>query len=201
MVPLDELKEHRPPSRVRRNFLVGVALAAVAAPVLYLLLQPADEPAGPTRLPGFELPLLEGNGTLSDNDLRGEPIVLNYFASWCVPCREEAPLLQETYREYRDEGIRFVGVNMEDTEEAARDFVDEFGVTYPIITDYDKTLARELGVTIGLPQTFFVTAEGLISSQESGEAVGGGNGRTVSLGAIERSELITEIEALLQGAE
>lgn len=197
MVPLDELKEHHSDSRTRRKVLVGTVIVALVAGAVYFLFQPADEPSGPTRLPGFDLPLLAGNGTLSSDDLRGEPTVLNYFASWCLPCREEAPLLEQTYREYRDEGVRFVGVNMEDTEEAAREFVDEFGITYPVIKDYDKTLARELGVTIGLPQTFFVTPEGLISSQESGEQVGGGSGPIVSLGAIERDELIEQIERLL----
>lgn len=197
MVPLDELKEHQTGSRMRRNLVVGTLALALVAVALYFLFQPVEKPTGPTRLPEFDLPLLRGNGTLSSADLRGEPTVLNYFASWCPPCREEAPLLEETYREYRDQGVRFVGVNMEDTEEAAREFVDEFGITYPVIKDYDKTLARELGVTIGLPQTFFVTPEGLISSQVSGEQVGGGGGPTVSLGAIERTELIEQIERLL----
>ncbi len=197
MVPLDELEEYSRGSRRRRYLILGLVVVA-AASLLIFVLQPVDENEEPARLPAFELPLLEGKGTLSADDLRGKPAVLNFFASWCVPCREEAPLFERTYKEYKRAGVQFVGVNLEDTEEAARDFVAEFGITYPVVKDYDKVLADELGVTIGLPQTFFVTSDLTVSSQESGERVGGGPGGTVSLGAIESEELHAQIEALLE---
>ena len=197
MVPLDELEEYSRRPRWRRYLVPGVIVLA-AAPALFFLLQPADDTPEIKRLPDFELPLLDGGGTLSSSDLRGRPAVLNFFASWCVPCREEAPLLEKTYKEYKQEGVQFVGVNLEDTEEAARDFVDEFGITYPVIKDYDKVLAEDLGATIGWPQTFFVTSDLRVSSQESGERVGEGPAGTVSLGAIEPEELRTQIESLLE---
>ena len=198
MVPLDELKEQHDGSKARRNLLLAALVLVLVVPALFFLFQPAEQAPGRTRLPAFELPVLKGSGTLSRDDLAGKPTVLNFFASWCLPCREEAPLLEDTYREYRDRGVRFVGVNLMDTEEAAREFVAEYGVTYPVVKDYDKVLATELDVTIGLPVTFFVTPEGLVSSQKSGEQVGGGPGGTASLGAIERGELIRQVEALLE---
>ena len=198
MVPLDELKEQHSGSRVRRNLVVAALVLFFVIPGLVFVLQPSSPPDEQVRLPDFELPLLQGGGTLSSDDLDGNPVVLNFFASWCLPCREEAPLLEDTYQEYRARGVRFVGVNLQDTETAGREFVEEFGITYPVVKDYDKVLAEDLGVTIGLPQTFFVDSSGLVSSQRSGEQVGSGQGGTASLGAIDRAELIDQIEALLE---
>ena len=196
MVPVDELEDYPRESRLRRNLLIGAVVLAVLVAGFFLL-QPTRESEEPLRLPAFELPLLEGTGILSAADLRGKPVVLNFFASWCLPCRDEAPLLEKTYKEYSGRGVEFVGVNIQDTEENARNFVNEFGITYPVVTDYDKVLADELWKVEGLPQTFFVSADLTVEGQESGQEVDTGSGGAVSLGAIEREELVRQIEALL----
>lgn len=159
------------------------------------------------RAPEFDLPLLDGSGTLSSDDLEGSPVVINFFASWCFPCREEAPDLEELSREYADEGVRFVGVNVQgglppmllDSTEAALDFVEEYDVTYPTVVDPDGELAKELMDFYGLPQTFFVDHEWVFAGEGSGRQVDERNGAAV-LGAISKEKLRREIEAMLEKA-
>ncbi len=146
--------------------------------------------------PSFDLPLLDGSGALTDEDLKGHPVVINFWASWCIPCREEAPLFERTWKSYRDEGVIFLGVNIKDAESDARAFVEEFGITYPVVRDLDQILTKDFGVT-GLPETFFVdhrwTFIGAISGSGSGEQQG-----TVILGAVSEDELISNIDILLR---
>ena len=73
-------------------------------------------------------------------------MVLNFWASWCIPCREEAPLLEKTWRAYRDQGVLFLGVSMKDARSDAKSFVKDFGVTYPTVRDLDQRLTKDFGV-------------------------------------------------------
>ena len=194
MVPLNELDEHSRKTSWRR-ILTPLLIGLACAGLLVLILQPADQDSERKSMGDFELPLLEG-GTLADEDLRGKPIVLNFFASWCPPCREEAGVLQKGFEKYEGE-VQFIGIDVRDTPEDARAFVNEFGVTYPIVKDYDEVLARRLGVGIGLPVTYFVDGDLRVAASESGEEVGSANGNT-TLGAIEPSELEAGIRQLLE---
>ena len=107
------------------------------------------------------------DGEVSVRELRGTPFVLNFWASWCVPCREEAPLLQRRWEQARNEGVLFVGLNMQDVREDARAFLDEFGLDFLNIRDEDNSVARRYEMT-GIPETFFVTARGQIVSHVVG---------------------------------
>jgi cytochrome c biogenesis protein CcmG, thiol:disulfide interchange protein DsbE len=187
MVPTDELEGYK------RRVLSWTIVALVAlALVSYLALKPAEE----QPVPQFDLPTLAG-GRLSSAELRGSPVVLNFFASWCAPCREEAPLLERTWRAYKDTGVRFVGVDIRDTAGDARRFAREFNITYPIVRDEDQTLARALDV-YGLPQTFFVDERWRLSTSTEGRKLDEGRGGVVQLGAISRAELRTQVERLLE---
>ena len=198
MVPLDELKDYSRGPRKRRMILWAVVGAAAAA-LLLLLLRPAEEAQQPKRLTSFEVPLLDG-GTLSDEDLRGQPVVLNFFASWCVPCREEAPLLEKTYKEYEEAGVQLIGVDVMDTKEDARRFINEFGITYPVVTDYDLVLSDQLRTGYAWPQTYFLDEDLVVADSAAGEEVGD-RGTASTLGAIEEADLRSGIETLLDGAE
>ena len=101
------------------------------------------------------------DGEVDVRELRGTPFVLNFWASWCVPCREEAPLLQRRWEQTRDQGVLFVGLNMQDVREDARAFLDEFGLDFLNVRDEDNSSARRYEMT-GIPETFFVSARGEI---------------------------------------
>ncbi len=123
-------------------------------------------------------------------------MVINFWASWCLPCREEAPLLERAWRDYRDDGLVVIGVNARDSEADAKSFVREFDVTYPVVVDDDLELMHKLSNIEGWPQTFFVERDGDLSTvPTSGNR--GRDGATVDLGALEPAALKRRIEALL----
>ena len=199
MIPMDELEEGAQGSRPRSWLpIVGVAIAAVVA-ITIGLTRPAPETASRTGATGdapeFSLELLDGSGRLTSGELRGQVVVLNFWASWCAPCREEAELLEASWRRYRDEGVIFVGVNIRDTPSAARDFVNEFDVTYPIVRDPEQTLVEAVGL-VGLPQTYFITRGWKFGGTVAGAEVGSSDGIEV-LGAIDAADLDRAIRELL----
>ena len=181
------------------RLLIAVVPALVFIGLLAWGLARSDSKAvSGDEAPSFELQLLDGSGTLTDEDLRGRPVVVNFWASWCIPCREEAPVFEKTWRAYRDEGVVFLGVNIKDAEISARGFVDDFGLTYPQVRDTDQGLARALGVK-GLPETFFIDHRWEFIGGLSGEEAGQRDG-TVVLGAISEDELIENVELLVRRA-
>jgi cytochrome c biogenesis protein CcmG/thiol:disulfide interchange protein DsbE len=125
--------------------------------------------------PGFDLRLLQLGrpaaplaeklapalryGRLSLSELRGVPVVLNLWASWCAPCREETPRLEHAWKAAGDESLAIVGLDMQDVTHDARGFMREFGVSYPNVRDPSDDVARAWGAT-GIPETFFVSARG-----------------------------------------
>ena len=174
----------------------------IFAALSYLFFRPAPRrELGTDRLPEFSLDYLSGSGTLAAGDLEGSPVVLNFWASWCGPCREEARTFQAAWEEYEAEGVRFVGVNVCDLEPEAKKFVREFGVTYPIVRDPDQELADALGIECRLPQTFFVARDGRFLATSEGQEIGDGGGEVVLggvvLGGIEAEQLEARIEELL----
>jgi len=113
------------------------------------------------KAPDFTLQTFSGE-TLRLSDLRGKPVMLNFWASWCPPCREEAPLLEDTWREYREKGVVFVGVNVWDSEKDARTFLSEYDITYPNGRDPGTGISIEYGLS-GIPETFFIDRQGNIT--------------------------------------
>jgi len=101
------------------------------------------------------------DGSLSPAELRGMPVVLNFWASWCPPCRSEAPELERAWRRARGRGTMFLGLNMQDVTEDAEGFVEDLGLTYPSVRDKSDAVARDWGVA-ALPETFFIDRRGRI---------------------------------------
>lgn len=106
----------------------------------------------------FTISLFAG-GTFRLAEQRGKVVVVNFWASWCPPCKEEAPVLERVWRAYQDKGVVFVGIDVWDTEADARAFMERYGITYPNGPDPTGEIAVEYGVT-GLPETWVLDREG-----------------------------------------
>jgi cytochrome c biogenesis protein CcmG/thiol:disulfide interchange protein DsbE len=170
------------PGMGSRRVPVGMLLWLV--PVIALLVvigyqtirtqQPESITAGLARgqrpaAPAFSLPQFDG-GTLALASLRGKYVIVNFWASWCIPCRDEAPLLERAWREYRDRGLVVVGVNIQDLEPEARKFIAQYRVSYPNVRDRDGRVSRAYGTT-GVPESFFVDRDGRVVRKFPGAAV------------------------------
>lgn len=117
--------------------------------------------AGKTMVaPAFTRPRIDAAGTLSLASLRGKVVVMNFWASWCVPCKKEAPTLDAGAKRWASKGVVFVGVDEQDLRGPARAFMKRYGITYPVISD-DGPLVGHYGVT-GFPETFFVDRRGWV---------------------------------------
>jgi len=131
----------------------------------------------------FSLKLFRGEETFRLSNYRGQVVVVNFWASWCVPCREEAPVLEQAWRTYKDRGVIFVGVDIWDVQNEAKRFVQQFGVTYPNGYDPQDRVAVDYGIT-GIPETFFITRDGAIASK--------------AIGILSETTLAENIEKLLR---
>jgi cytochrome c biogenesis protein CcmG/thiol:disulfide interchange protein DsbE len=108
----------------------------------------------------FDLELFAG-GTLTLDQLDGKIVMVDFWASWCPPCRQEAPALAQVYREYQAKGVEFVGIDIWDRAEDAIKYVDRYGITYPNGLDDKGTIAIEYGVR-GIPEKFFIDRNGVL---------------------------------------
>lgn len=119
----------------------------------------------------FTLTSLTQENEISLEDFRGKGVVLNFWATWCGPCREEMPLFEETWKKFKDKDVIFVGVDVMDNKENASEFLDAIGITYPNLYDPSGKVSNKYNV-IALPATFFIDKEGNIVSKNYGAFVG-----------------------------
>jgi cytochrome c biogenesis protein CcmG/thiol:disulfide interchange protein DsbE len=156
------------PSRpwVRLAWVLIPALSFLALIVAATLKAPGQLAPGDPA-PTFEGELLDGSGTIASGSLTGKPYVLNFWASWCVPCKAEAPLLKAAADKYADE-VKFIGVDVRDARSDAVRFAAEEGLDYPHLRDEDREIYEDFGLT-GQPETFFVDAQGVIVEHVAGE--------------------------------
>lgn len=140
--------------------------------------------AGPVSegsAPDFTLTTFTGE-EITLSSLRGQVVVINFWASWCPPCREEADYLEATWREYQDRGVIFLGVDYVDTEKAALAYLEEFDITYPNGPDLRTAISKAYRIR-GVPETFFIAKDGTL--------------RGVKIGPVIPPELEQKIEELL----
>jgi thiol-disulfide isomerase/thioredoxin len=185
----------------RKRTIVGIGLVLVLGVMVFLLLKPAPEQ--PREAPAFSLPLLVGDGELASAELEGKPVVINFWGSWCEPCKEELPAFQRTYDDYQGE-VEFVGINMKDNLDDARAMAEDFGLTYPLVVG-ETELERQFDL-IGYPTTVFITSEyelmdSDVEPDEGPTLLGGKQGGTSGLGAISEEELRAEVEKLIAAGE
>lgn len=180
--------DSRPPSRRRRRLVVGAvvvgvtAVAAVAASQGGLPSAPAVKGQG--SAPAFELDNVRpGEAPVSLAAARGKPVVLNFWASWCVPCRREMPSFQAVH-ESTKERVTFLGVNNQDQRDPALSLLAETGVRYASGFDPAGEVALAYGL-YGMPTTVFISADGQLLERKTGE--------------IRRDELEATIDRLFRG--
>lgn len=139
-----------------------------------------------------------GAPPLDSDDLRGKVVVVNFFSSWCIPCRDEAPILERAWQSYRSQGLVVLGVNIQDAEEDARAFIEKYGISYPVVRDTNQELANQFGVK-GIPETFFIDHRWSFAAIGTSQKIGS-RGKTVVYGAISSALLRDQIESLIAEA-
>lgn len=174
--------------RLPRPLVAALVLVPVVALTFLLWTGLGRDPgARPSELigdpaPAFDLPLLAGGGRIDSGSLRGQVVVVNFWASWCPPCREEHPALLEAWSTYRDRGVVLLGINYEDTREGALAYAEEMGGDWPLAADPRSRAAIAFGV-FGVPETFVIAPDGTIV------------GKTV--GAVSYDWLVAQVDAAL----
>lgn len=172
-----------PSARSKRTGLI-VAFAVILALLGLLAWGLRKVQAGPVEsgmAPDFTLTSFDGR-TLTLSELRGQVVIINFWASWCPPCREEAAYLEQTWRKYKDKGVIFIGVDWVDTEKEALAYMDEFDLTYFNGPDIGTRIAQAYNIQ-GVPETFYVAKNGEL--------------RGVHIGPLKSPELDEKIDELL----
>jgi cytochrome c biogenesis protein CcmG/thiol:disulfide interchange protein DsbE len=134
------------------------------------------------RAPDFTLIGYDGR-TVTLSKLHGKVVIVNFWASWCQPCRQEAAYLEQTWRKYKDQGVVFIGVDYADTEKAALAYIQEFGITYINGPDLGTRISQAYNIK-GVPETFFVAKDGELHG--------------VQIGPLQPPQLDEKINTLLQ---
>jgi cytochrome c biogenesis protein CcmG/thiol:disulfide interchange protein DsbE len=180
---MDKAPERSSPRASRIALLVAPAAAFIALLTYGVIKAPAAPPQVGDKAPSFSAPLLSGAGSSSLTDHRGRPLVLNFWASWCEPCKQEAPLLDEAHDAYKGR-ISFLGVDVRDARSDARAFVLEHGIGYPSVRDETRAIYRAYGLT-GQPETFLIDSDGIVIEHVSGPL-------------LQREELFTMLDILVR---
>lgn len=184
---MEQAVSRRQASMLSRNiFLIGgvvllVGLIGVMAANLHKLksVDLQDRPA-----PEFSLALFDqfDQKQINLTDLRGQVVVINFWASWCVECYKEAELLEQAWQDYKDRGVMFVGVDYLDTDKEGLAYMEQYGITYPSGPDFGSKISKAYAIT-GVPETFFIDRDGQIMH--------------VQIGPIERDELYNLLDRLI----
>jgi peroxiredoxin len=116
--------------------------------------------------PDFELNDLDGQ-TVRLSDLRGSVVLLNFWAYWCSPCASEMPFIQQIYEEWQEAGLVLLSIHVGESAEEAADFVEEYGLTFPVLMDTDGAVATQYGA-ISIPTTFLIDGDGLVQAAKVG---------------------------------
>jgi len=169
------VREHKP----RQRILIFCAVSLLNIGLLVLiwtqLLTPATGAQSNTFIshaaPNFSLALLRPfnkQNVLSLTDFKGKAVVINFWASWCEPCKEEAPLLERTWKQVQGKNVVFLGIDFQESNSNAINFLQSYNITYPAVLDAHGSVANKYAVT-SLPVTIFIDRNGIVKSKEAQE--------------------------------
>ena len=152
-----------------RRFLVPMAVIALLVLLGVGLLRPRDgaDPIVGQTAPDFKLRNLDG-GTMTLSQFKGRPVIINFFASWCLPCRDEAPMLRQAAIDYAAKNVLILGIAYSDKEADTRKFRDEFQLGFPVLMDDNESRAAIAYGLAGVPETYFVSRDGRILIRHKG---------------------------------
>ena len=162
---MNEIASSSRPKRTRIELIAPVAVFCIIVLLGYGFWSQRS-PEGRIA-PDFSVSLFDGE-EMSLREMRGRVVVVNFWGSWCAPCRREAAALERVWQDYRDEGVSFVGVNVKDATPNALAFVEEFGITYPHGPDPYGRISRSFRV-LKVPETFVVAGDGTLVRRFIGE--------------------------------
>lgn len=175
------VQESAQKNRRKRRIVIFCVVSLLNVGLLVLILtqlltpatHPVTDPLVGHPAPNFTLVLLHadsGKNTLSLSNLKGKPIVLNFWASWCQPCKEELPLLENAWKQMQAQkkNIVFLGIDFQESNSDASNFLLQHGITYLAGLDTDGSIANKYGVS-SLPQTIFIDRNGTVTSREPQE--------------------------------
>jgi cytochrome c biogenesis protein CcmG/thiol:disulfide interchange protein DsbE len=169
---LEQVTGEAPPARVQQKLspmtvaliLVAIGLLAIVGFALYERNRetPTAGPAPAFSVTIWNLDRLAMAGQrVSLDSLKGKTIVLNFWASWCIPCQQEAPMFERVWNDYKDQGVVFLGVDADDTDSAAFDYIEKYNLTYPHAPDQGGRMTKAYRTT-GYPETFIINGDGQI---------------------------------------
>ncbi len=171
------------------NVMLWTAVVAILALVGWGLINAnTTRPEAGQPAPAFDMEFFpgyewDGKQIATLDELKGKIVVLNFWASWCVPCRDEAPVLENGWQQYRDQGVVFLGIAYSDVEPNSIAFLQEFQLTYPNAPDLGTDISQDYHIT-GVPETFIIDQNGTIS--------------LVKVGPIDAITLNSAVDALLK---
>lgn len=131
--------------------------------------------------PDWSDPLVSGNGSLTMAQLRGKPVFMDFFATWCPPCNAEAPMVSAAYKQYAPQGLQVIGVDVQENAQKAKQFVDQHQLTYPAVVD-SGTLSDQYRIN-GMPVGVFIDKTGVV--------------RKIEVGQLSPDELNADIKSIL----
>lgn len=153
-----------PAQKSRFGLIALVTVVLIGSAVLFLGMRNSVTDRPDDVAPDFEMQFFNGYEwedapTAQLSDFAGRPVVLNFWASWCVECKIEAKLLEDTWQAYRDDGVVFLGVAYIDVEPKSLEYLDEYDITYPNAPDLRSSISSKYDIT-GVPETFFIDRDG-----------------------------------------